>query len=873
MAIRSNHRIIGILAPVDSGKTTLAEALLFEGGALRQKGRVDHRDSFLDTGTMERRRGITIFSKIARLAGHDTSLILLDTPGHQDFGPETERVLAVLDYCILVVNGADGVTAQTRRLWGLLEAYRVPVFLFINKTDQAGVDPDRILNQLRTQLSDHIQEFSGNVTRSEEVSLAWEPLLEEYLKAGQLEPDTIQEAIVRRTLFPCYAGSALKGAGVTQFLEGLFDWTRSRDYPDTFSARVYKISRDETGQRLTHVKVTGGRLRNKSLIGEDKINELRRYTGTGYESVQTAVAGDIVALAGLRSTRAGQVLGEGEEEIEPTVFPVLSYRLRPVNEADRARLTALVKELGEELPDLDVLVDSEGYPLVHIMGEILLEVLLELIRERGDLEVSVDEGSIIYRETITQPVVGIGHFEPLRHYAEVHLLLEPSAAPGIRVQSRLDVSRLAVNRQQQVLYWLRSREHPGVLTGASLSHLSITLVAGRDHDKHTQGGDFREATGRALRHGLLQARALGACRLLEPFYRFRILTAQSFVGRILTDLDRLGAKDLLTQPAEEGMELSGMGPVATLRSYFRELSALTRGEARLSYDIHGYEPCHDEASVVAAAAYDPEQDALAPGGSVFCTGGAGVLVPWDQVAAMAHLEPMILEPAKDSPVATVRQSDSGPIGSEEIDQILSRTFYANANEKKQWKKARKADRVETVRLPRQEARTGPDYLLIDGYNVIHAWPELAELANVNFDAAREKLIEILKDHGGFTAERIEVVFDAWKVTGGSGSQIDDEGVTVVFTRENETADRWIERRSGELARRHPVRVVTSDQAEQMMAAGSGALVFSARRFRQIVTEVRDAAMAEHQRRSGPQIPYRPLQNVLSEENSLKREDK
>lgn len=864
MAIRSNNRIIGILANVDSGKTTLAETLLYHGGVLRSMGRVDHGDAFLDTGEMERQRGITIFSKIARLSLPGGRIILLDTPGHADFTPETERTLAVLDYCILVINGADGITHQTRRLWDLLEIYNVPVFVFVNKIDQEGVDPGQVYRDLRRELSDRILDFTAeDLLRTEELATLSEPLLEAFLGSGSAPEALVRESIRQRQVMPCYFGSALKDQGVEAFFKGMIRWTVSPEYPEAFQARVYKITREEN-QRLTWLKITGGTLKNKSLIGDEKINEIRLYSGTGFESTQSVSAGEICAVTGLKDTRAGQIIGSGEEETEPAVFPVLRYRVNLEEGGDVSKLIRLLSEIGEELPDLDVTYDRETASVfVRIMGDIMLEVLQDLVETRGGMKISMDEGSILYRETLTEAVTGIGHFEPLRHYAEVHLRIEPWDAPGVTLDSQCSEQDLPLVRQQQILRELRHLEVPGVLAGLDLSHLKITLISGREHEKHTQSGDFREAAARALRQGLMQAGEMGACRLLEPFYDFEILTDSDTVGRIMTDLDRLGAEKLQALAGEQAMILTGSGPVRTLRTYPREILSVTRGTARLRFEFGGFRPCRAEEEILRTMDYDPEKDPHFPPGSIFCSQGAGYYVPWDQVEAAAHIPP-----AKDkSQQAGARQMPAAGRGSaiaaDEIDRILQQTFYANANEKKQWRKRKSRERDQRMKPDRAQPRqSGPVYLLVDGYNVVHAWPELAELAKISFDAAREKLIEVLHDYQGYTGEQVILVFDAWKVVGGAGSRSEQDQLTVVFTREHETADRYIERRAMELAGTHPVKVVTSDAAEQMLASGSGALVYSARRFREIIAEIAAQIWQDYERKTDPVIPHRPMAEFL-----------
>ena len=863
MAVISKNRIIGILANVDSGKTTLAEAMLYHAGAIRQIGRVDHRSSYLDTAGMERARGITIYSKIARLNLNDVQIILLDTPGHADFTPETERTLPVLDYCILVINGADGVTAQTRRLWDLLGLYQVPVLLFVNKTDQAVVDPRQVYEELRRDLSEQILDFTvPDLLQSEELAILSEPLLEAFLKSGSVDPQAVRQSIRQRQIYPCYFGSALKDHGVEDFLKGLVHWTLTPEYPEDFSARVYKITREEN-QRLTFLKITGGTLKNKSLIGDEKINEIRLYSGDGFAGVQSAAAGEICGVTGLKETRVGQILGDGVEQ-EPAVFPILSYRVHLLEGGDEAKLIRLLLEISEELPDLGVALDRETSSVhVHVMGDMLLEVLQDLLERRGGMKISLDEGSIVYRETITAAVTGIGHYEPLGHYAEVQLRIEPAAAPGVIFSSECSISDLPPLRQQQILREMRGMEVPGVLAGTELSHLKVTLINGREHERHSQSSDFREASARALRQGLMQARKMGACRLLEPYYDFEILTDQAAVGRMIADLDRLGGEKIQALPGNEEMVITGCGPVRTLRSYQREMLSAARGHANLRFEFGGYRPCQDEAKILQTMVYDPEKDPAFPSGSIFCSHGAGYYVPWDEVEIAADIPVTKTGAARPHEGQHPAAHTGSAIDPKEIDRILQQTFYANANEKKQWRRqrARKAEQPAKTegKIPGQ---TGPVYLLVDGYNVIHAWPELAELARINFDAAREKLIEVFHDYQGYTEEQVILVFDAWKVVGGTGSREEQDRLTVVFTRENETADRYIERRVRELAGNHPVKVVTSDLAEQMQTYGSGAMVYSARRFREIIAEIATQIWQDYARKADPMIPNRPLADPL-----------
>lgn len=866
--IISDNRIIGILAHVDSGKTTLAEALLYQSGALRTQGRVDHGDAFLDTQALERQRGITIFSSLARLKLGEAHGVLLDTPGHTDFSPEMERVLSVLDYCILVINGSDGVTSQTRKLWNLLEYYEVPVFLFVNKMDQPAADRTHLYEALQTNLSDHIQDFErADLLTGEDLAALEEGLLEEYLSRGSLDPDSVRTGILDRAIFPCYFGSALKGNGIAEFYEGLAKWTMDLVYPEEFSARVYKIARDDQGRRLTQLKITGGTLKNKTVFGQDKINEIRLYSGSTYQSVQAVTAGDLCSVIGLKETRAGQGLGQTEPEIAPTIGPVLSYRVKLEEGGDPAKLLTLLKQIEEELPELEVTYEEETAQLfVHIMGDVLLDVLADLIESRGGMTISVDEGSIIYRETVTKPVIGIGHFEPLRHYAEVQLRLEPGQTMELETASVCDQNSLAGNWQNLILTHVLEKNHRGVLIGAPLAKVRVTLLAGRAHLKHTSGGDFREATYRAIRQGLMEARTRGDCAILEPYYEFEIRTVPETSGRILTDLSRLYTSQVTTGLTGAGQTLiSGRGPVATLRTYARELVAITHGQGQIRFEAAGYDICHDQAGLLAKTTYDPLSDLANPAGSVFTAAGAGVFVPWNEVPRAAHL-PLAQSAHKATAGEAVPRADQRSadfIEPAEVERIINAASNANANVKKKWK-GRSSVKPEN-RHPRGTPLADPNrptYLLLDGYNIIHAWPELKALSQVNFDAAREKLTEILEDYQGYTGENVLLVFDAYKVVGGGTSQDIKTGFQVIYTRENETADRYIERRARELAKSVQVKVITSDAAEQLSAFGSGALVYSARRFFEIVTQVTREGLKDYERTKRVEDRLSPFSSLL-----------
>ena len=833
---------IGVLAHVDSGKTTLSEGLLFASGALRRLGRVDHGDAFLDTDALERERGITIFAKQAMLTAGETEITLLDTPGHVDFSAEMERTLSVLDYAVLVISGSDGVQSHTRTLWRLLERYSVPTFLFINKMDLAGANEGALMAQLTAALSAECVDFSAPVSeRDEALALCGETALEQMLERGAVTDDCIADMVEQRMVYPCFFGSALKMQGVEELLAALGRFTIEPNYPDAFGARIFKISRDAQGARLTWLKVTGGTLRVKAPLTYDaqgksyseKADQLRLYSGVRFRPLEEAGAGSVVAVTGLSRSYVGLGLGAEAEAQAPLLQPVLTYQLILPDGADAHSALKKLRELEEEDPMLRIVWDEQhGQIHVQLMGKIQLEILRRLISDRFGLDVSFGEGSIVYRETIAAPVLGMGHFEPLRHYAEVQLLMEPlPRGAGIRLASAVATDALDLNWQRLIFTHLLEREHAGVLTGSPLTDVKFTLVAGRAHLKHTEGGDFRQATYRAVRQGLMQAESV----LLEPYYDFRLEVPPECVGRAMTDLQNMGGTVEPPQSEGESTVLTGCAPVRGMRDYFESVASYTRGRGQLSCTVHGYEACQDQDAVAAAIGYDAERDTDNPSSSVFCGHGGSVTIPWDEVAQHVHCDSGIrlgTEEAEQEEAPLPRRG-VGALGAyaedKELQSIFERTY--GRVERRAFEPARKPARTslsDHYQVTLQTADT--EYLLVDGYNIIFAWDELAALAAQDIAAARSALIDILANYQGFRKCRVIAVFDAYKVKGNPGSVQTVHGVKVVYTKEAETADTYIERATYELRRERRVRVATSDGPEQVIILGHGALRVSARAF-------------------------------------------
>lgn len=880
----SEHLVFGLLAHVDAGKTTLAESLLYTGGALRRLGRVDHKDAFLDTYELERERGITIFAKQAELTVGDKQATLLDTPGHVDFSAEMERALQVLDYAILIISGTDGVQSHVETLWKLLSRYRIPVFLFVNKMDLAGADKEALKRELKDRLSENCLDFSNareilakeenecseNVRMTEtqpqqtkeerkqpqtaslpgeqefleSLALCDEAVMEQYLERGSISVRQAQALIRERKVFPCYFGSALKLLGIEAFMEGLSDFSQYKEYPEEFGARVFKISRDAQGNRLTHMKITGGSLKVKALLKgadahgqewQEKVNQLRRCSGSSYELEAEMGAGNICSVTGLSQTFAGEGLGIEENVTLPVLEPVLNYRLLVPEDCNVHEFLQQLSQLEEEEPLLHVLWQEEtGEIHMQLMGEVQTEVLKTLIWERFQVAVEFGNGTIVYKETITEPVEGVGHFEPLRHYAEVHLLLEPGeAGSGLQFGSDCSEDVLDKNWQRLILSHLEEKIHRGVLTGSEITDMKITLTAGRVHQKHTEGGDFRQATYRALRQGL----KMGKSRLLEPVYEFCLELPSEMVGRAMADLRRMHGEWKGPEPAgssKESARLVGTIPAAAVQGYQQELISYTKGLGRLACTLKGYEPCHNEAEVVAAIGYDSERDLENPTGSVFCAHGAGFVVPYDQVYDYMHVEGTLArkrpEPEAVVSVGMSSYRTKGPVDEEELEAIFRRTYGEGNRERKGWKKKGQKGPETTVYSGHrnERSRTGQkEYLLVDGYNIIFGWEELKDLAQADIGAARGALMDILSNYQGYKKNTLILVFDAYKVEGNPGTSKKYHNIHVVYTKEAETADQYIEKVTHEIGRRSRVTVATSDGLEQVIILGQGASRMSA----------------------------------------------
>lgn len=855
--------VVGLLAHVDSGKTTLAEGLLYRAGVLRKLGRVDHRDAFLDTDSRERARGITIFAKQAVLAlpaaegAEACELTLLDTPGHVDFSAEAERALQVLDYAVLVVSGTDGVQAHTETLWKLLARYRVPTFVFVNKMDLPGADAAVRLRELRGRFGDGCVDFSA-VPDPEALALCSEPLMNEVLENGAASPETVVTAIARRQVFPVFFGAALRLDGLDGLLRGLQTLTRTPPRWPEFGARVFKISED-AGTRLTWLKITGGVLPVKAVLpGGEKADALRLYNGGKFRLVSEAYPGMVVAAAGPAATRPGQGLGAEADADTPLLEPVLNYRVESA--ADPHTLLKALQTLEDEDPQLHVnWRDDLGEVHVQLMGEVQLEILQNILQERFGLDVTFSEGGILYKETLTAAVEGIGHYEPLRHYAEVHLLLEPAPrGSGVQLAADCPPDTLAENWQRLILTHLAERTHPGVLIGAPLTDVRITLAAGRAHQKHTEGGDFRQATYRAVRQGLRMAAAGDGVQLLEPWYDFTLELPADALGRAMADVQRMcgsfHAPETLPE-SESTVRLTGRLPVATARGYAREVAAYTHGLGRWAVLPAGYDACHNTDEVLAAAGYDPDADTDNPADSVFCSHGAGYLVKWDEVPARAHVSSGLERRLGAAPAAGQTQEEdeanarrrraSAYCGTLEQDKELLAIFertYGKIKRRGGVDDAKKAARAAlhtapAASVPAAPVPAGPDYLLVDGYNVIFAWDALRRLADGSLDAARRRLMDILCNYAGYKRCVPILVFDAYKVRGGAREVEKYHNLYVVYTREAETADMYIERATHELAREHRTRVVSSDGAEQIIVMGHGALRVSARAFEEEVNAV------------------------------------
>jgi len=844
--------VIGILAHVDSGKTTLSEALLYGTGTIRKLGRVDHKDAFLDTDALEKARGITIFSKQALFTAGNTDFTLLDTPGHVDFSTETERTLQVLDYAVLVISGTDGVQSHTETLWRLLRRYRIPTFVFVNKMDLPGPGREVLLTQLNRRLGDGFVDFGAEqADRDEALALCDERLMETMLDRGSLTDTDLIPAIARRHVFPCWFGSALKLQGVDALVEGLDRYTRPAPALEAFGAKVFKVSQDEQGNRLTWLRVTGGALKVKAqLTGEadgepwaEKANQLRLYSGAKFTLAECIGPGQVCAVTGLTRARPGEGLGAERDSDLPVLEPVLSYQVLLPEGADVHAALGKLHRLEEEEPQLHVVWNETlGEIHVQLMGEVQLEVLKSLLAERYGLEVSFGPGGILYKETITEAMEGVGHYEPLRHYAEVHLKLEPlPRGSGMQFAADCREEVLDKNWQRLVLTHLEEKQHLGVLIGAPLTDVKITLIAGRAHLKHTEGGDFRQATYRAVRQGLMMANQIHKTQLLEPWYAFRLELPSDNVGRAMNDIQNMGGS---FDPPETGADgdttlLTGTAPASTMRSYPMEVVGYTRGRGHLTLTLDGYRPCHNAAEVIEAAGYEPEHDLDNPADSVFCAHGAGFVVPWEQVRSHMHVDSGWGKTAKTEEAVQARPRRMAAYRATlEEDAELLKIFEQTYGPIKRDPLAafRPTQKRERPDFNAEQWEIQPEYLLVDGYNIIFAWDELNALSKESLEAARHRLMDILCNYQGFKKCVLILVFDAYRVPGSPGSIEQYHNIHVVYTREAETADMFIERVTHEIGKGRRVRVATSDGMEQVIILGHGALRVSARMFHEEVQE-------------------------------------
>lgn len=927
--------VLGILAHVDAGKTTLSESILYLTGSIRKLGRVDNKDAFLDTYSLERERGITIFSKQAEIVMRGRSYTLLDTPGHVDFSAEMERTLQVLDYAVLVISGADGVQGHTQTLWRLLARYEVPTFIFVNKMDQNGTDRRALMEEIRQRLGDSCVDFSEEAdARNENLAMCDEKVLEAYLEKGTVTDEQVRRMITVRKVFPCFFGSALKLTGVQELLDGIAKWTEEKQYPETFGARVFKIARDAQGGRLTYMKITGGSLKVKAQLRgpirrrqeaggeaedtlsgkdasagewEEKVNQIRIYNGTKFETVDAASAGTVCAVTGLTQTQAGDGLGAEDEQVVPLLEPVLTYRVELPEGSDLHKVLHQLRQLEEEEPELHIVWDDiSGQVLVQLMGEIQTEILQQMIHERFGLEVKFGTGQIVYKETIAAPVEGVGHFEPLRHYAEVHLLMEPlEAGSGLVFDTVCSENMLDRNWQRLILTHLEEKVHRGVLMGAPITDMRITLIAGRAHQKHTEGGDFRQATYRAVRQGLQKAESV----LLEPYYRFRLELPQRLVGHAMTDIEKMSGRFELGENEGETAVLTGMAPVSEMREYQKDVAAYTGGTGRLFCTMAGYYPCHNTEEVLVASAYDPERDLANPTGSVFCAHGAGFVVPWYEVEDYMHLEGAGLDGetagagdedtvmAAKAEAARSRSIAPSLADDKELEAIFVRTYGEIKRRKPQKERTfRGADtsysevsgssgkmtgglsdssgkgswRGEKKQQEnRRQATAQESYLLVDGYNIIFAWEDLHELSEYSMDAARNKLMETLSNYQGYTSQRVILVFDAYKVEGFPGEVTKWHNIDVVFTKEAETADQYIEKTAHAIGRKYKVTVATSDGLEQVIIRSQGCLLMSARELRQEIERIKVEIRREHLEKNQERGNY--LLNYLPEEEAERME--
>ena len=827
--------VIGILAHVDAGKTTLSESMLYLSGMIRKQGRVDHKDAFLDYNALERNRGITIFSKQAKFNWNDVSFTFLDTPGHVDFSSEMERTLQVLDYAILLISGIDGVQTHTRTIFELLKHYHVPTFIFVNKMDNPICDKENLLTKLQDEFGDSVVDFASLDEQYETIALGSEELLDEYLSEGTLSLSSLQNAISNRLVFPCFFGSALKNQGVSEFMDNLSLYISDKAYPEKFSATAFKVTYEDK-TKLTHVKITGGSLSVKEEIGEEKVDQIRLYEGNKYTLITSANAGDIVTLKGLKNVNPGDTLGESVSKHAPVLTPYMNYRMILPSDIDYNTMISNIRQLADEDPNLHIKIGNDKDVMVSLMGEIQIEILKSMMKERFDVDVSFDQGQIIYKETIRDTVEGVGHFEPLRHYAEVHLLLEPlNRDEGLIFTTHVKEDVLEKRYQRLVLTHLLEKEHIGVLTGSPITDMKVTLVAGRAHLKHTEGGDFREATYRALRQGLKMAESI----LLEPYYTYRLEIDKNYLSRAIFDIENRNGTYEILDDGSSTIVLTGEAPVRKMQNYLSEVISYTSGAGRLYLSMGGYKECIDSEEIISSIGYNSEADTLNPTGSVFCSHGAGYYVSYDEVYDHMHLPLSSKQQIEYKPTSSY--SSSLPFD-DELESIFERTYGPV--------KRRLYDdytyKTQTVTSEFKKAK--PECLLVDGYNVIHSWDELRDIAEVNLDNARERLIDILGNYQGYKQNTIIVVFDAYKVKGNTGSTQQIHNMHIVYTKEAQTADMYIERATHDLSQNYTVIVATSDALEQMIVIGRGARRMSSRELKLEVEAYTKEKMSEFERK-------------------------
>ena len=851
---QKKHICAALLAHVDAGKTTLSEALLYESGVIRTRGRVDHKDAFLDTSPLERERGITIFSKQACFSYGNMDVTMLDTPGHVDFSSEMERTLQVIDYAVLIISGTDGVQGHTETVWKLLQKYRIPTFFFVNKMDLPGADKAAVLKELQAKLSPYCVDFTEEEgLLCENVAMCEETLLETYLEEGTFDLKKEVRRLVSGTLlYPCYFGSALQNEGVEALLEGLESYTKMPEYQKEFAGKVYKITRDDAGQRLTHMKLTGGELKLRDEIeGIGKVNEIRVYSGEKYTLQQEVKAGDICAVPGFTDTYAGQGVGKEADFCANQLAPVCNYQILLPEGTEEAIAWRQLKQLEEEDPNLHLSWQAQTREIfIQPMGEVQLEVIKRMVSERYGMDIAFGSATILYRETIENTVIGMGHFEPLRHYAEVHLKMEPlPRGSGLQFVTECSEDELDLNWQRLILTHLGEKEFTGVLTGSPITDIKFTLIAGRAHLKHTEGGDFRQATYRAVRQGLRQAKS----RLLEPMYQFRMEVPMEQIGQVMSDVGKMHGT-FRQQPDDGEMSaIEGICPVASMAGYGTEFAAFTKGRGRMTLSFCGYEPCHNESEVVKNCKYDPDADVENTADSVFCAHGSGFVVPWNEVAKHVHVDTSIKkrQPVKTTTATPKEPSKKNSKMSEEkeLQAIFERTFGPVKTRVET--PAKKVIKAEPGKTKTKEYKPvyEEEYLLVDGYNIIFAWDELKALAAENLEGARTKLMEIMCNYQGFCGCHLILVFDAYKVKGNPGSVEQFHNISVVYTKEAETADMYIEKTTKEIARKKRVRVATSDGMEQIIILGHGATRISARAFQEEVKRVNDRIAEEVERRT------------------------